>query len=804
MMTALTLLTAFLLMLLSLSWSRSWLYTSLLGLAVLCIGHLIDTISISLLLYISTPILVLIVLFGITPLRRHLIIHPLFRMTKRRIKPLSETEQVALSTGDTWVETPIFRGELDLEKLWQIQPGALTHAEQAFIDQETTALCALLNDWDIVHTHRDLPPAVWDYLKQHGFFGLVISPEYGGKGFSAAAHAAVVKKIATKSITAAITVMVPNSLGPGELISHYGTSQQKQELLPKLATGSAIPCFALTGTYAGSDATAMTDTGTVIQQADGTLAIRLTFAKRYITLAPVATIIGLAFQLSDPEQLLQGQGKPGITLCLIPHDHPGVEIGDRHNPMGVPFMNGPICGTDVVIPIDWIIGGQAQAGAGWKMLISCLAIGRAISLPAVCDAYNNHSVLLTSAYVALREQFHAPLIQFEGISQALGNMVGLTYTTHAMRMLTLIAVDQQHKPAVASAIAKYHATEMSRMIINHAMDIHGGKAIMLGVHNPLATVYQALPISITVEGANILTRHLIIFGQGAMLAHPTIYKTLLSLQNEGPQALADFDAALCEHIHYSSRNWAKHTIQALTAGKLAPHPGGPLAWHYQQVYRMSVHFAALADTVLIHLGSSLKRHECVSARLGDIMSHLYMATAALHCQRTHSDIAALEPITAWAVNRSLYMAQEALITLCENYPCPVLGKLLRLKLLPWGRPYRAPSDNDTAAIARAITHDAALRAWFARDTTYGNASDEGTQCLEAAYNMLQDIQPQLRHLHQLEKQGKIGHSAKLHDRIEAAYRGKYIAAHDYRALIAFATMLDSVLAVDQFPTKSST
>ena len=802
-LTTLTLLTAFLLLVLLPAWSVSWLYTALACIAILALGYLLGTISLTMLLYISIPIMGLMILCGIPKLRRLLISSPLFRLTKRRIKPLSDTEQVALSTGDNWVETALFRGELDMHALLSIAPATLTESEQAFLAQETTALCNMLDDWDIVHNRQDLPPTVWDYMKNQGFFGLVISPEYGGKGFSAAAHSAIVKKIATKSITAAITVMVPNSLGPGELLSHYGTTAQKQQLLPQLASGTAIPCFALTGTYAGSDATAMTDTGTVIQQEDGRLAIRLTFDKRYITLAPVATLIGLAFQLHDPQQYLAGHGKPGITLCLIPHDHPGIEIGDRHMPMGVPFMNGPIRGKEVVIPIEWIIGGQEQAGAGWKMLLSCLAIGRAISLPAVCDAYNSHSVLITSAYTALREQFHTPLVQFEGIRHTLGNMVGLTYLTHAMRTLTLRAVDQNLQPAVASAMAKYHATEMSRIVINHAMDIHGGKAIMLGIHNPLATVYQALPISITVEGANILTRNLIIFGQGAMLAHPTIYKTLLSLHDTGPNALTNFDKALCEHIHYTSRNWAKHGIQTITAGKLAPHPGGPLAHYHQQVYRMSVLFAALADSVLIHLGGAVKKHECISARLGDMMSYLYMATAALHTHAEHTKVAGLQPITEWAVCYSLYRTQEALIELCQNYPCPVLGKLYRIKLLPWGRPYKPPSDALTAAIAEAITHDQQLRDWFANDTTYGETSDEGTRCLVTAYNQLQHLQPQLKQLHQLEKQGKIEASARLQDRIDAAFAGEYIDANDCHALSSFARTLDSVLAVDQYsPHKS--
>ncbi|MBT4804168.1 MAG: acyl-CoA dehydrogenase [Legionellales bacterium] len=766
----------------------------------------IGTITTSILLVLTLGVFLI---FGITAVRLAIFSKPLYKFAKRHTKALSNTEKTALNAGDNWLEADIFQGKLDFDKILKSKTSTLSTVEQSFLDNETSQLCSLLDDWKIMHTDKDLSPAAWQFIKDKGFLGLVIASEYGGKGFSAAAHSAVVKKIATKSITAAITVMVPNSLGPGELLTNYGTDKQKADMLPKLASGADIPCFGLTGTYAGSDAASMPDIGVVCDMGDmgdNKLGIKLNFAKRYITLAPVATLIGLAFKLEDPDNLLNSIGSEGISLCLIPSNHPGIEIGDRHLAMGIPFMNGPINGKDVIIPIDWIIGGQARAGSGWQMLVECLAIGRSISLPAVCDAYNSNTVLLTSAYAALREQFNNPIVNFEGVAAKLGVMAGFSYMSRATRLTTLTAVDKNLKPAVASAIAKYHLTEISRKVINHAMDIHGGKAIMSGKHNYMATAYQGLPICITVEGANILTRNLIIFGQGAIKSHPYIYKELLLLNSNDSTAPQEFDAIISAHLAYLFRNWTKHGVQVFTAGRFAPSPHSKLSKSYKQIYRMSTAYAALADFALINLGSGLKRHERESARLGDIMSHLYMALATLKYYHDHGELQQEYYLAKWSVDYCLFEAQSAIINFCGNYPNKFIGKILRMKMFPWGLPYKKPTDSMEHEIAKLITYNEKIRASFTSGVSDFNDSDDGTTDLANAYKQLISTRPILAKLKKLSATHKLINSSDNKIRIDYAYKKQLITKDEHEALIHFEIMRDRVIAVDIFnhnfhPTK---
>ncbi len=472
-------------------------------------------------------------LLTLKPLRRALVTRPVLATFRAILPEMSQTERDAIEAGTVWWDAELFSGRPDWKRLRAAPAPRLTPEEQAFLDVETGKLCDLANDWESTQVWQDLSPEAWAYVKQAGFLGMIIPREYGGKGFSAYAHSQVVMKLATRCSAAAVSVMVPNSLGPAELLLHYGTDAQKAYYLPRLARGEEIPCFALTNAYAGSDAAAIPDVGVVcrgLHEGRETLGLRVTWSKRYITLGPIATVLGLAFRVVDPDGLLGDDKAPGITCALIPTRHPGVNIGRRHWPLNAVFQNGPNWGKDVFIPIDWVIGGQAQVGRGWRMLMECLAAGRAISLPSSNVGMAKLAVRATGAYAAVRRQFRTPIGQFEGIREALGRMGGNLYTMDAARRLSALAVDLGEKPSVISAMAKYHVTERARDVINDAMDIVGGKGICMGPNNFLARAYQQIPIAITVEGANIMTRCLIIFGQGVIRCHPYVLREMTAAQ----------------------------------------------------------------------------------------------------------------------------------------------------------------------------------------------------------------------------------------------------------------------------------
>ena len=564
--------------------------------------------------------------------RRRLFTLPCQRFMQQKIPPISATEKIAIAAGDIGWEGELFTGRPAWRKLLSIPKPRLTVAEQSFLDKQVATLCNLLNDWQIIQK-QDLPIKAWAYIKKQGFLGMIIPKEYGGLGFSAMAHSTIIMRIASTSSSAAVSVMVPNSLGPAELILHYGTLEQKRYYLPKLACGEEIPCFALTGVESGSDAGTMYDHGIVCEgeyQGKQTLGIRLNWDKRYITLAPIATVLGLAFILYDPNHLIGEQDEIGITLCLIPTQHPGVDIGNRHLPLHMAFMNGPTRGKDVFIPLDWIIGGIAMAGQGWRMLMECLASGRGISLPALSTATGKFCTRVTGAYALVRQQFHLPIGYFEGVASNLANIGGYTYLLEAARLLTVSHIDQGKKPAIATAMAKYHMTEMARKVVNHAMDIHGGKAIQLGPKNYLAMVYCGTPISITVEGANILTRNLIIFGQGMMRCHPYIQEFLSLATPISNNNLPEFERILFKQVRYTLSNFARALLSGLTGGLFIWVPGKVKAKAYlRQMTRMSVALALVSDVSLLLLGGRLKRKEALSARLGDVWSYLYMASAVI-------------------------------------------------------------------------------------------------------------------------------------------------------------------------------
>lgn len=624
-----------------------------------------------------------------------------YKTAGKSIPKLSKTEEQALNAGDTWLEQDIFVGKPDWQRLSSVSTE-LSAEEQSFIDNQTRTLCSMLDDWQISQ-EGDLPPKVWTYIKESGFLGLVIPKEFGGKGFSARAHSDIVMKVASRSGVAAVTVMVPNSLGPGELLNYYGTEEQKSYYLPRLAKGIDIPCFALTEPGAGSDATSIQSEAIVVErQVDGkmVLGLDITLDKRWITLAPIATLIGLAVNLKDPQGLLQGEGQEGITCLLIPRDTPNLHIGNRHLPASQPFMNGTLRGKDIFVPITTIIGGQKKAGGGWQMLVECLSIGRSISLPALGAASTSLSYLTTGAFARIRRQFNVELVQFEGVAEKLAEIAGLSYIVNATRLLTVAAVNEHKKPSVASAITKYFNTELARIAINNAMDVHAGRAVVVGPRNYLSNAYQSIPISITVEGANIMSRNLLIFGQGSMACHPFIREEFYAVSSGNKEA---FRTIIWQHIAYFLQNFAKAVCSAWTGGMFISAPDRAMKREYKRLARLSHAFAWLADFSLICLGGDLKRKERLSARLADGMSYLYMAMAVLRNVELSQENADDKLHAKWALDYCFYHAQKAMIGFCNNFPSRLLGSLCRLIAFPFGQTMRYPSDKLDNKIARLMT-----------------------------------------------------------------------------------------------------
>src|SRR5271166_3345620 len=577
---------------------------------------------------------------SIASFRRDFITAPIFRWARHVLPSLSDTEREAIEAGDVWWDADLFSGNPDWAKLLAFPPPTLSAEEQAFLDGPVDELCRMLDDWHINWELRDLPPQVWDFLKRRKFFAMIIPKEFGGLGFSAYAHSEVIRKISTRSICAAVTAMVPNSLGPGELLHKFGTKEQQDYWLPRLAEGSEIPCFGLTSPEAGSDAASMLDSGVVCRgtwQGRETLGIRLNWHKRYITLAPIATVLGLAFKLSDPDHLIGDHEQIGITLALVPTNLPGVEIGRRHLPALQMFQNGPTWGRDVFIPLDHIIGGVEQAGKGWKMLMSALAAGRGISLPSLSAAGAAYTAHTTGAYSRIREQFHLPIGRFEAIQERLGRMAATAYLLDAARRHTCAGIDQGHHPAVVTAIMKGQATERLRVSVNDAMDVHGGKAVIEGPQNYLGPLYRAVPVGITVEGANIVTRALIQFGQGAIRSHPYILKEVLALEDpDTARGLDAFDQAFWGHVGHSLLTALRATARAWTFGVVAPAPSaGEATSYYKQLGRYAAAFALAVDFALLTLGGALKRKEMISGRFADILCELYLLSAVL--KRWHDE-----------------------------------------------------------------------------------------------------------------------------------------------------------------------
>ncbi|KJK19456.1 acyl-CoA dehydrogenase [Pseudomonas sp. 2(2015)] len=736
-------------------------------------------------------------------LRRKVLTAPLFGWFQRTLPPMSQTEREAIDAGTVWWDGELFSGRPDWNTLLGYSKAELTEEEQAFINGPTEELCAMVSDWQIGQD-LDLPPAAWEHIKSHGFFALIIPKEYGGKGFSAYAHSQVAMKLATRSGDLASTVMVPNSLGPAELLLHYGTDEQRNHYLPRLARGDEIPCFALTGPLAGSDAGAMPDTGIICKgqwQGEEVIGLRLNWEKRYITLGPVATLLGLAFKAYDPEHLLGDKEELGISLALIPTDTPGVEIGKRHLPLGAAFMNGPNSGKDVFVPLAFLIGGQDMLGKGWMMLMNCLSVGRSISLPAVGTGAAKYTSLVTGQYAQIREQFNVPLAAFEGIQESLARIGGNAFLMDSARLLTAKAVDLGEKPSVLSAILKYHLTERGRECIQHAMDVHGGKGIIMGPNNYLGRNWQGAPIFITVEGANILSRNLMIFGQGAIRCHPFVLKEMaLAGREDHDQALKEFDHLLMQHIGFAVGNAASTLVLGLGLGHFEKVPGDALSQGYfRALNRQAAAFALLADLCMMLLGGELKRRERLSARLGDVLSHLYLSSAALKRYHDLNSPEYLQPLLRWALEESLGQAEKALDRLLDNFPNRLLGRALRLVVFPFGRRHTGPSDELDAEIAELIGRakgDPALEELLAgcyRPQTDGDP----VAALQQACDLLSAGAPLRKKLHQAVKSGQVD-PAPGESIIDAALHAGVLQASEAQSLHAAESARRRVIDVDAF------
>ncbi|WP_342649365.1 acyl-CoA dehydrogenase [Pseudomonas sp. REB1044] len=735
--------------------------------------------------------------------RRRLFTAPVFNWFQRTLPPMSQTEREAIDAGTVWWDGQLFSGQPDWNTLLDYPAAQLTAEEQAFIDGPTEELCALVSDWQIGQD-LDLPPAAWEHIKTHGFFALIIPKEYGGKGFSAYAHSQVAMKLATRSGDLASTVMVPNSLGPAELLLHYGTDEQRNHYLPRLARGDEIPCFALTGPLAGSDAGAMPDTGIVCKgqwNGEEVIGLRLNWEKRYITLGPVATLLGLAFKAYDPDHLLGEEESLGISLALIPTDTPGVQIGQRHLPLGAAFMNGPNSGTDVFVPLDFLIGGQDMLGKGWMMLMNCLSVGRSISLPAVGTGAAKYTSLVTGQYARIREQFNVPLAAFEGIQESLAQIGGNAWLMDSARLLTAKAVDLGEKPSVLSAILKYHLTERGRACIQHAMDVHGGKGIIMGPNNYLGRNWQGAPIFITVEGANILSRNLMIFGQGAIRCHPFVLKEMaLAGREDRDQALKEFDDLLMKHIMFATRNASSTFVLGLGLGHFDKVPGDALSQGYfRALNRQAAAFALLADLSMMLLGGALKRRERLSARLGDVLSYLYLSSAAL---KRYHDLGApdyMQPLLRWALEESLGQAETALDRLLDNFPNRFVGGALRVLVFPFGRRHTGPSDELDAEVAALIGRqkgDPALEELLA-GCFRPQADGDPVAALQQARDLLDDTEPLQKAVHQALKDGKL-HPAPGQSLIDAAVQSGVLQSAEAERLRAAEAARRVVIDVDAF------
>ncbi|GAB3033147.1 acyl-CoA dehydrogenase [Bowmanella dokdonensis] len=748
-------------------------------------------------------LVVLAVILGVADIRRNLITKPVFEIFKKILPPMSSTEREAMEAGSIWWEGELFRGKPQWNTLHGYAKPALSEEEQAFLDNQVVTLLKMLDDHKIVHEDKDLPKEVWQYLRKEGFFAMIIPKAYGGLEFSAIANSTIVSRISTRSLSTAVTVMVPNSLGPGELLMHYGTQAQKNYWLPRLADGTDVPCFALTGPEAGSDAGAIPDTGIVckgMHEGKEVLGLKLSWDKRYITLAPVATVLGLAFKMYDPDGLLGDKKELGITCALIPTSHEGVQVGDRHFPVAMAFMNGTTKGEDVFIPLDWIIGGPDYAGRGWRMLVECLSAGRGISLPALATATAHLSARTTGAYAAVRKQFGLSIGKFEGIQEAMGRIGGLTYTLEAMRSMTAGAIDLGESPSVVTAIAKYHMTEMSREVINDAMDIHAGKGVQLGPKNYLAHQYFGTPVAITVEGANILTRNLMIFGQGATRCHPYVFAEMEAAANiDAEQGLKEFDGLLVRHVGFAMGNFFGSLFQGLTVGAFNSAPvSGETATYYKQLSRMSRGLALCADFSMLILGGDLKRKEMISARLGDVLSQLYIASAVLRRYESDGRQVADLPFVHYALQRCLFRIGVAFDGFFQNFPNRIVAHLVKRVVFPFGIHYQMPQDEITQQVSDSLMQPGVMRDRLTHLCYIGDKEDDPVGMVEKAFLAMFDSVPVEKKILAAQKDKRVPRKLPLAQTLELALKEGVISEHEAEQLKRTDNLRRIALSVDDF------
>jgi acyl-CoA dehydrogenase len=753
----------------------------------------------ALLLWIPFGVLVAL---NMADFRREKITQPLLEVYRKMLPSMSDTEREALEAGNVWWDGELFSGMPEWDRLMSYPAPRLSEEEQAFLDGPCEELCRMLDDWEISHELADMPKAVWDYIIEKRFFAMIIPKKYGGLEFSAYANAMVIAKLAGRNPVASSTIGVPNSLGPAELLLHYGTEEQKDHYLPGLAAGTEIPCFALTSPEAGSDAASLIDSGVVCKgrwQGKTITGIRLNWNKRYITLAPIATVLGLAFKLYDPDRLIGDQEEYGITAALIPTATKGVTIGRRHHPLDVPFLNGPTTGKDVFVPLDFIIGGQEMAGKGWKMLVELLSVGRAITLPSTSAGGGQAASYASGAYAKIRKQFNTSIASFEGVGEALTRIAGHTYIMNAAVSVTSGAIDQGEKPAVPSAILKYHCTELARKVSNDTMDVHGGKAIMMGPKNYIGRSYMATPIAITVEGANILTRSLIIYGQGAVRCHPFVLPEMHAAADEDEgRGLIEFDKALFGHIGYAISNLARSFFLALTHAKFSRVPlNTPTRRYYQNINRYSAAFALASDFAMLTLGGDLKKRELLSARLGDVLSSMYLASCVLKHFENQGRRATDLPLVEWSVRTLMYQAQESLHAFLRNFPNRWVSGFLRFFIFPRGRTYSSPSDEIAGKVVELMTRTGEARERLSQQAYTTLEPGNPLGLLQEALELAEKFAPAEKRLRQAQREGLIK-SDYLGEQIEEALDCGVIRKKEADELRDYHRKVRDLISVDDF------
>jgi acyl-CoA dehydrogenase len=734
--------------------------------------------------------------FLIPAFRRMVISNNIFRLIKNLnlLPTISDTEKEAINAGNVWVEREFFSGNPNLQRLAQELYPTPPPEVQAFLDNQVETVCAMASDWDI-YQHKDLPSEVWDYLKKERFFGLMIPKEYGGLGFTPIAYSAVMAKLTSRSFTHVATVGVTNSLGPAKLLLRYGTEAQKAHYLPRLATGEDIPCFALTEPNAGSDAGSITSEGVVFKGEDGKLYLRLNWQKRYITLGAIATLLGLAFQLKDPKNYLGLGENVGITCVLIDTKTEGVTINQRHDPMGVPFYNSPTTGHSVIVPVENIIGGVAGAGKGWKMLMECLASGRGVTFPATAVGISQLVSRVTGAYSIIRQQFGLSIGKFEGVQEPLARIGGFTYMLDALRLYTVGAVETGEQPPVVSAIAKYNSTELARQVIIDGMDIMGGAGICRGSRNLLANIYTAMPIAITVEGANILTRTLMVFGQGVTRCHPYVYDEIQALES---QDFVAFDKALWGHIGLIISNGLRNFLLTITRGRIAHSPfSGDVARYYRKLAWASSTFACLTEYALIRFGGNLKRKEKLSGRFADFLSWMYIVTATLRRYQAEGSKEEDLPLVHWSMKYAFYQIQIAI----EG----IAGNMLPWLPLSWWRINAIgfmPDDKLGSKVAQILQKSSDTRNRLTNSIYLPKDPDQALGRIEQAFAQVMLAEPIWQKIKVGIKEGKLSKNKPM-DLPESALKAQIISQEEFNILRLAETLRQDAIQVNAFDIDTS-